>query len=126
MVTKKPRLTIVKPASAKPNEAPPSLHEAGATLWQSVTSEYNIDDAGGREMLLQICRAADRAAECAATINEDGPVFNTKHGLKEHPLLKLELASRSFVVRGLHRLGLDIEPTRDAVGRPPGTFNRKR
>lgn len=36
-----------------------------------------------------------------------------------HPLLQ-------HAVTALHRLGLDIEPTRDNVGRPPGTFNRTR
>jgi hypothetical protein len=31
----------------------------------------------------------------------------------------VSLAARSFIVRSLHRLGLDIEPTRNSVGRPP-------
>jgi hypothetical protein len=49
-----------------------------------------------------------------------------KNGLRrDHPLLKHELSARSFVVRSLHRLGLDIEPTRDGSGRPPGSFNWK-
>lgn len=105
---------------------PASLGKAGAKLWQSIQQEYRIDDAGGSEMLLQICSTADRAAEYAAIIDAEGPMISTKHGLKEHPLVKHELAARSFVVRSLHRLGLDIEPTRNVVGRPPGTYNRVR
>ena len=46
----------------------------------------------------------------------DGSVVQTKNGPREHPLLKSELACRSFVVRGLQRLGL-ADNSRP-VGRP--------
>lgn len=123
-----PKLMVVDapPPAAMTPAPPPGLAEAGAKLWQSIQEEYRIDDAGGRAMLGEICRAADRAAECAELIARDGATIRTKAGLKEHPLLKIELSSRSFVVRSLHRLGLDIEPTRDTAGRPPGSFNRTR
>jgi hypothetical protein len=52
------------------------------------------------------------ADEYAKIIASDGATVYTKHGLKDHPLLKQELAALSFVVRSLHRLGLDIEPRR--------------
>jgi hypothetical protein len=121
-VRKNPTLTIVDQGFAPP----PSLGKAGTKLWVDIKREYRVDDAGGNEMLLQICSAADRAAECAAVIAEDGPVIKTKQGMKDHPLLRHELAARSFVVRSLHRLGLDIEPTRGTVGRPPGSFSTPR
>ena len=70
---------------------------------------------------LQICSAADRAAEYAAAIDHDGPMIATKHGPKEHPLLKHELAARSFVVRGLQRLGLNVEAVKP-IGRPAGKY----
>ena len=76
-------------------------------------------------MLRQICAAADRAAECADVIERDGPMVKSKNGLRDQPLLKHELSARSFIVRSLHRLGLDIEPTHDGPGRPPGSFNWK-
>jgi hypothetical protein len=121
-VQKTPRLAVVDQ-----NFAPPSgLGKAGTKLWADIKREYRIDDAGGNQMLLQICNAADRAAECAEIIAADGPVIKIKQGIKDHPLLRHELAARSFVVRSLHRLGLDIEPTRGTVGRPPGTFNHPR
>ena len=41
---------------------------------------------------------------------------------REHPLLKHQLATRSFIVRSLHRLGLDIEPARHEIGRPAGPY----
>ena len=80
-----------------------------------------IDD-GGLEMLAQICAAADRVAQYTATIARDGPTIRTKSGLKDHPLLRHELAAQSLIVRSLHRLGLDIEPTRSSVGRPTGSY----
>lgn len=125
---KKPTLTVVDPKNPTLPPPPANLGKAGGKVWQSIMSEYRIDDAGGCETLLQICLAADRADECAAEIAADGgPVIRTKHGLlKDHPLLKHELAARSFVVRSLHRLNLDVTPARAIVGRPPGTYNRPR
>jgi hypothetical protein len=120
-MAKKPTLTIV-PTKPSPIAPPSSLGEAGAKLWSTIMSEYCIDDAGGAEMLLQICAGADRADEFSQIIARDGAVIRTKAGVRDHPLLKHELATRSFVVRALHRLGLDIEPTRTVAGRPPGTY----
>jgi len=41
--------------------------------------------------------------------------------LREHPGLKHELAARSFVVRTLARLGLDVEAIKP-VGRPAARY----
>jgi hypothetical protein len=73
-------------------------------------------------MLQQICAVTDRVAEYAVTIARDGPVIRTKVGLNDHPLLRHELAAQSFIVRSLHRLGLDVEPTRHEIGRPAGLY----
>jgi hypothetical protein len=97
---------------------PATLGKTGSTLWQAIMTEYDIRDSGGREILLQACGAADRVQQFAAIIARDGPVIRTKHGPKDHPLLKHELAARAFIVRSLHRLGLDVEPVK-AIGRPP-------
>ena len=51
-------------------------------------------------------------------------VLRTKSGIREHPALRCELASRSFCVRTLARLGLDYEPVK-AVGRPPSAYGFK-
>ena len=127
-MAKNPPLTLVKPTPSKANGAsPPSgLGKSGKMLWQSIQSEYKIDDAGGRALLHQICISIDRADECAEAIDRDGPMIRTKNGLRDHPLLKLELQSRAFIVRALHRLGLDIEPPRAGPGRPSGTVNPTR
>jgi hypothetical protein len=125
---KKPKLTVVEPNELKPNliTPPSSLGEAGRTLWSSIQSEYRIDDAPGVATLLEICRSADRAAECAEAIAADGVTIRTKAGIREHPLVKVELGLRSFITRGLARLNLDVEPSRATVGRPPGTYIPRR
>ena len=107
------------------SDPPATLGETGTTLWRSITGEYQIEDSGGLAMLEQACRAADRAKECSDIIAADGSMISTKHGPKDHPLLRHELAARSFVVRTIARLGLDVEPIRSGPGRPPGTIARK-
>jgi Phage terminase, small subunit len=126
-MTKTP-LTLVDASSKSSSLSPPAnLGEAGAKLWRAVLAEYRIDDAGGREMLLQICGAADTVDECDKLIARDGKTIRIKGGgLKEHPLIKVQLAARTFIVRSLHRLGLDVVPVHDVVGRPSGTHNPTR
>src|SRR3954470_22416165 len=119
-MTKKPALKLVPSTPPTGHQPPRTLGEHGSNLWRSVTSEYGIEDAGGIELLVQACSALDRAEECAGHIASDGVVIRIKGGgLKEHPLLKHEIAARSFVVRTLSRLGLDVEAIKP-VGRPPG------
>ena len=115
-------LTLVAGSAPTLAEPPPTLREAGASLWRSVMAEYAITDSGGRAILEQACASADRAAECAAIIAEQGAVISTKHGLKDHPLLRHETASRGLVGRLLTRLGLNVEPLRPSVGRPGTGF----
>lgn len=71
-------------------------------------------------MLAQICAAADRVSEYAATIARDRPVVRTKTGVRDHPLIRHELACQSFIVRSLQRLGLDVVAPRTEIGRPSG------
>jgi hypothetical protein len=123
LAKKPPTLTVIGSASKHSALAPPlGLGEAGAKLWHAIHADYVVDDAGGLAMLAQICAATDRVAEYAATISRDGPTIRTKAGLKDHPLLRHELAAQSFIVRSLHRLGLDIEPARHVIGRPAGPY----
>src|SRR5262249_15062850 len=98
-------LTLVAGSAPTLADPPPTLREAGATLWRSIMAEYAITDSGGRAILEQACSSADRAAECAAIIAEQGAVISTKHGLKDHPLLRHETAARGLVARLLTRLG---------------------
>lgn len=97
---------------------PRKLGDAGLSLWQSIQSEYRIDDAAGIELLMQACEAADRVARLAEGIDKDGEVIETEIGPKAHPALKEQLSHRAFIVRTLRALGLNLEPVRATAGRP--------
>jgi hypothetical protein len=110
------KLTVVPvQAGTKPAR---TLGKHGSFLWRSVMSEYHIEDSGGIEMLTAACQQLDRAESLREQIDRDGDIVRTKGSLREHPGLKHELAARSFVVRTLARLGLDVEAIKP-VGRPP-------
>jgi ABC transporter substrate binding protein len=107
-------LHLVATASPTGNEPPRPLEEHGRALWDRILSEYDIADAGGREMLLQAAEALDRLQELRAQIT-----VARKNGFRNTPLLKVELATRNFIVRTLQRLGLNLEPLNQRPGRPP-------
>jgi len=114
MVTKPTQFTVVPGNKVEP---PRKLGVFGSALWNSVQSEYRIDDIGGIELLAQACTALDRAEELAEVIAHDGPVVRTKFTMRAHPCIKEELALRAFIVRTLERLGLNVE-TLKSPGRP--------
>jgi hypothetical protein len=112
-----PKLTVVS-GSRPTAKAPRRLGRHGTQLWKTIMRDYVIDDAADLETLAAACEQMDRAQQCRDQIDADGLVTRTKHGLKDHPLLKIELAGRAYVTRTLHRLGLGSELTKP-VGRPP-------
>src|SRR6267378_1612181 len=80
LVAKKPppNLTVIGTEPGRNRlSPPPGLGEAGRKLWNDIHHDFFVDDAGGLEMLAQICGAADRVAEYAAAIARDGPVIRT-------------------------------------------------
>jgi hypothetical protein len=83
---------------------------------------YDISDPGGLALLEQAALAADRADRLRARIDQEGEIINGQSGPREHPGLKAELAARAFVTRTLCRLGLNVEPIRSSVGRPPSAW----
>jgi hypothetical protein len=118
-MVKDPKLTLIRAPQHGMPSPPPTLGKAGAALWSAIMREYAIQDSGGLATLEQLSAATDRAADCAMQIERDGALIMTKHGPKDHPLLKHELANRAFVVRALARLGINVEPVRP-IGRPSG------
>jgi hypothetical protein len=71
------------------------LGKAGAGLWGSIHRDYVIEDSTGHQMLLRICEARDSLASYDKQIGRDGLTIRMASGLKEHPLLKVQLATRS-------------------------------
>jgi len=113
-----PPLTLVQPAGSllKP---PVDLGEPGQRLWDKIMGECDLTDLGC-ELLLEACQGRDRAESMRMQIDRDGELIQTARGLRENPLLKLELQTKAFVTRTLHKLAIS-EPTRP-VGRPPGVL----
>jgi hypothetical protein len=103
--------------TAPGQDTPPrQLGAHGQALWSAIQAEYDVHDSAGVEMLYQACVACDRAEALAAEIKLTG--LTTAEG-KANPLIRVELACRTFVCRILQRLGLDVEPLKP-VGRQPG------
>ena len=118
-MTKKPKLKIVPSSPLTGQQPPRKLGEHGFALWCGITSEYDISDAGGIEILMQVCGATDRLEALAEQINEEGMTITHKGVLKSHPLLRDEIQIRAFICRGLQKLGLNVEAIKP-VGRPGG------
>jgi hypothetical protein len=116
---KKPPLTLVE-ADGTGIQPPRDLGKPGRALWDRIQREYDVSDVCGVELLSQACTALSKAEALRDEIDRDGPVLHTRHGIKDHPGLKHELANRAFVVRTLTKLGLNFEPLHNAAGRPPG------
>jgi hypothetical protein len=116
---KPPHLTLVEPDATGLQPSRP-LGEHGRALWAKVTSEYDVSDAAGTEMLTQACQACDRAEALAACVEADGEMVRTPQGIKAHPAIREEMSCSGFVVRTLQKLGLNFEPVRAGPGRPPG------
>jgi tetratricopeptide (TPR) repeat protein len=57
----KPPLKLVKPSSVTGPQPSRTLGNHGRSLWDRVMIDYEINDVGGNEMLLQACQALDRA-----------------------------------------------------------------
>jgi hypothetical protein len=122
-----PELTVIGPASGRnPLPPPEGLGAAGSKLWSDLHRDYVIDEASGLEMLRQICCTADKVAEYSDTVDRDGAILRTKAGVKEHPLIRHVQTGRSFIVRSLHKLGLDIIEPRAGAGRPNGEYRGER
>jgi len=117
MSKKPPILKIVKSSTSNTTQPTRKLGKHGLVFWNVVMSEYQIADCGGLEILQQICSTVDRVESLAEQIDKDGEMIQVKGQLRPHPLLRDEIANRSYITRNLQRLGLNIEAVRP-VGRP--------
>jgi hypothetical protein len=74
------------PPGATGIQPPRKLGPHGIALWRAVTAEYQIEDAGGIELLTQACQAADRVEALAERIDKDGEIVCTGGGIaRAHP-----------------------------------------
>ena len=78
-------LTRPEPKVSKP---PRTLGQAGANLWARISEEYDLSDAGGRELLCLICEALDRVQSLRQQIDKEGEyVSDAKGNRRDNALL---------------------------------------
>lgn len=102
--------------------APTHLSKDGKGWFKKIATEYAIDDDAGLLLLQTAMESFDRMKAAAKRIDADGEAVEDRFGqIKPHPLLPAERDARAQMLSALKQLNLDIEPLRDAPGRPPGT-----
>jgi P27 family predicted phage terminase small subunit len=105
----------------KASRPPSHLSKEGKKIYRELLEEFAIEDCAGLKILRVSCEAFDRAQAAREQIEKEGMTVTDKFGQeKVHPLLPVERDSRSAFLAGLKALNLDIIPTRDGPGRPPG------
>jgi len=84
--------------------------------------EYQLDDQAGLLLLQTALEAFDRMREAQKIITEEGAGIKDRFDqVKAHPQLTIERDCRSQMIQALKALNLDVEPLRDAPGRPGGS-----
>ena len=105
------------------NTAPKHLKDSGRAFWKSIIAEYQIEDAAGQSLLARACECLDRLRQAQADIERDGATVLDRYGSpKAHPATGIEKDSRNGFFAALRQLQLDIEPLKDATGRPPENY----
>ena len=116
----------MKNSAEKPASPPKTLSAEARKWWRDVMQEYEITDPAGRLLLQTSLEAFDRMRGAQQAISDDGLMLRDRFEQpKAHPMVVIERDARSAMLTALKAMNLDIEPLRDAPGRPPGTFGRK-
>ena len=113
----------MKNSKPKKPQAPKPLSTEAARWWRKLVDEYSVDDVAGRLLLMVALEAFDRMRQAQEAVARDGiAVTDRFKQVKAHPLCTVERDSRAQMLAALKALNLDIEPTRDGPGRPPGVI----
>jgi hypothetical protein len=101
-------------------EPPDHLKKDGITLFEQISREYSIDDAGGIALLTTAAECLDRMREAQAEIDQHGVLLSDRYGnQKLNPACSLEKDARNGFLAAIKSLNLDLEPLK-SPGRPPG------
>jgi P27 family predicted phage terminase small subunit len=99
--------------------APDHLRDAGRAFYQRVAGEFSIADTAGLALLVAAAECLDRMRAAQAAISEHGELVIDRYGSpKLNPACTLEKDARNGFLAALRALNLDLEPLRDAPGRP--------
>ena len=122
-----PAHDTVRPPDAPPRvrhaPAPAHLSDEAKREWRRLLREFELEDPAALLILQTGLEAFDRMRQAQAALRENGgPTFRDRWGRpKTHPAVAVERDSRTSCLAALKQLNLDLEPLRDAPGRPPGS-----
>jgi P27 family predicted phage terminase small subunit len=89
--------------------------------WTRLTGHYDISDEAGYLLLATCLEAFDTMRRAQELLAAEGLVTRDKFGqAKPHPAAAICRDARAQMLAALKALNLDLEPLRDAIGRPPG------
>lgn len=100
---------------------PKTLSAEASRWWKKLIEDYDITDEAGFLLLQTGLEAFDRMRGAQDVIRREGLQVKDRFGqMKSHPLLTTERDSRAQMLMALKALNLDLEPLREAPGRPGG------
>lgn len=101
---------------------PKHLSTEAGKWWSALADEYSLcGDPAAELLLMSAMEAFDRLRGAQAAIAKDGATVTGRDDqIKPHPLLPVERDSRAAMLSALKQLNLDVDPTRQNIGRPPG------
>lgn len=101
---------------------PAGLSPAARVWWGKITDEYGITDAAGLLLLQNAMEAFDRMNQASDLIKKYGTLtFDRFKQLRANPACTIERDSRAAMLKALKDLNLDLEPLKNAAGRPTQT-----
>ena len=89
---------------------------------KKIVTEYGIQDVGGLQYLMVFAAAHTQELDAQDIVEKEGMTVLDRFGqAKAHPMVGCASSARSQKMTALKSLNLDLEPLRDAPGRPPGS-----
>ncbi len=115
----------MKNSAEKPENPPKTLSAEARTWWKKLVKEYEIGDPAGFLLLQTALEALDGMRGAQQAIADDGATIKDRIGqLRAHPIITVERDARDAMLAALKALNLDVEPVRDRIGRPAGTWGQ--
>jgi P27 family predicted phage terminase small subunit len=105
--------------------APRHLSAEGRKFYSEIATEYGINDAAGRRLLLTAAECLDRMRRAQRLIRKHGELITARDGLRANPACAIERDARTQMLGAMKALNLDLEPL-GAVGRPSNAAREAR
>ncbi len=101
-------------------QAPRYLSREAKGWWNRLVAEWELDDAA-LLLLGSALECLDRMRQAQHILDSEGITTRDRFGqVRQHPATLVERDAKAGLLRNLKALNLDLEPLREAPGRPPG------